>query len=500
MSLTLVLGGTRSGKSAHAEALATDTSRPVRYVATADPADVTMASRIAAHVSRRPPEWETVLAQDDLAATVISDGVTLIDGLGTWLAGGRFESAPPAIAKLIAASAVAEVIVVAEQAGEGLLPTDHLARAWLDALGEAVQLLSAAADRVVYVVAGRPLTLPPPTRHAPSPTTVADQPDLRHHGDRDVRPGDTDHAVNVLAGGPPDWLRAVLLDALNSASSRYPDEEAATAAIAAMHDREPAEVVITNGAAEALWLLGPALRPRHVALIQPGFTETEAALRMHGIQLERIFEPDGRTVTADLVVVTNPTSPDGRLRTMAEVLALQGHDTILVVDEAFMSMVPGEPGSLVRERLKGVIVVRSLTKLLSVPGLRAGYALAPVPLANAIRAVRPPWSVNALALVALQAAASHPAEMAELARRAAAEREDLQARLEALPVRVWPSATNFVLIEVPNGPRLVDALRARRIAVRSAGTFPGFTPNHIRLTARDAETNRELVLALGDAL
>jgi len=114
--------------------------------------------------------------------------------------------------------------------------------------------------------------------------------------------------------------------------------------------------------------------------------------------------------------------------------------------------------------------------------------------------VRPPWSANSLALTVLQAAAAHQPQLHQLAHRAAAEREDLQERLAGLPVKVWPSSTNFVLIQVSDGPGLIARLRSERIAVRPAGTFPGFTANHIRITARDPESNRRLVAALGAAL
>ncbi len=498
MSLTLVLGGTRSGKSAHAEALALATTLPVRYVATADPEDRSMSDRIAGHVARRPTGWETLVAGADLAATVLIGGVTLIDGLGVWIAGQDCRAVYAAIDRLIVASRQAEVIVVAEQAGEGMLPLERGAREWLDTLGAATQRLSSEASQVDYVVAGRPLRLPAAIG-SPQPAALADSA-LRHHGDRDVRPGDADHAVNVLAGQPPAWLREALVAALDADAHRYPDESRAAAALAALHGCEPDNVVITNGAADALWLLGPALRPRRVALIQPGFTETEAALRVHGVELERIFEPSLPSSAADVVVITNPSSPDGRLRGREEVLALAGRGRVLVVDEAFMSLVAGEPASLAHALNDGVLVVRSLTKLLSVPGLRVGYVLAPAPLAAAFRAVRPPWAANTLALAALQAAAAHPDELAELAARAGAERADLQQRLARLPVTVWPSATNFVLIEVPDGLRLIETLRAQQIAVRPAGTFPGFGANHIRLTARDPESNERLVSAIGAAL
>jgi adenosyl cobinamide kinase/adenosyl cobinamide phosphate guanylyltransferase len=162
MSLTLVIGGTRSGKSAHAERLARAAGRPVRYLATADPGDVGMSERIARHVARRPAEWETVVAGDDLAGALRGDALALLDGLGVWIAGAlhRGVDVTAQIDRLIDASRSAEVIVVAEEAGHGLLPMNPVSRTWLDALGDATQRLSAAAVRVDLVVAGRVLRLP----------------------------------------------------------------------------------------------------------------------------------------------------------------------------------------------------------------------------------------------------------------------------------------------------------------------------------------------------
>ena len=186
------------------------------------------------------------------------------------------------------------MIVVAEQAGEGVLPADGASRAWLDTLGEATQRLAAHASRVEAVIAGRAVRLgaspeaagPALNGDAPPPAALAS---LRMHGDRDVRPGDADHAVNVLAGGPPEWLRTALLVAFERDAGRYPDEGEATAALAALHGREPEEIVPTNGGAEALWLLPAALRPALAACVHPGFTEAEAALRAHGVPIVRVL-------------------------------------------------------------------------------------------------------------------------------------------------------------------------------------------------------------------
>lgn len=516
MTLHLVLGGTRSGKSAHAEALAAATGLPVTYVATGAAIDAEMDERIAVHRARRPPTWTTAepaAGTDPLhaAADVVrAGGCARLDGLGGGIATALHEAADAAQARartLRAARALGAAassgapgtaIVVAEHAGCGLAPADPLGRAWLDLLGEATRVLAEAAATADLVVAGRAVPLP-------APAAAPADPALRVHGDTAVRPGDADHAVNVLGGGPPAWLRDVLAGALEDDAGRYPDERAAVAALAARHGRDPAEVLPANGAAEALWLLGPALRPRLAAVVHPAFTETEAGLHAHRVPVVRVhrdpardfaLDPGAVPEAADLVVLGNPVSPSGTLDPRAAVLALRRPGRTVVVDEAFMDLVPGEPASLAEEPLPGVLVVRSLTKSLAIPGIRAGYALGTPDVIERLRAVRPPWSVGAPALAALVAAARRPEATAATAHRARAEREDLVARLDAAGVRSWPSHTNFVLVAVDDGPGLVARLREQRIAVRHAATFPGLGPEHVRLTARDPQANARLVDAL----
>jgi histidinol-phosphate/aromatic aminotransferase/cobyric acid decarboxylase-like protein len=296
-----------------------------------------------------------------------------------------------------------------------------------------------------------------------------------------------------------------------SRAAAYPDEGPATAAVAARHRRPPEEVVLLNGAAEAFWLLAQVLRPQLAVVVAPSFTEPEAALQAAGRRVRRVrrdpddfrLDPAAVPAQADLVVTGNPNNPTGTLDPAATLAGLARPGRLLVVDEAFMELTPGEAESLAGRRdLPGVVVVRSLTKLWGLAGIRVGYLVAPPQTASLLRAARQPWSVNCLACAALAAWADSGADhAAQRVQQLAATREQLAAALAARPgVRIWPSAANFLLLHVADGPATLHRLAARGIAVRPCHSFPGLTSNHLRVAVRDPADNQRLVDALGAAL
>ncbi|MCZ2803843.1 Rv2231c family pyridoxal phosphate-dependent protein CobC [Modestobacter sp. VKM Ac-2983] len=334
--------------------------------------------------------------------------------------------------------------------------------------------------------------------------------DLRHHGDVEVGPGLVDLAVNVRADAPPAWLRAVLVDALD-ASAAYPDPRPARAAVAAAHHRDPAEVLLTAGAAETFTLVARALRPHRAVVVHPSFTEPEAALRAAGHPVERLLltgpgyrlDPAAVPADADLVVVGNPTNPTSVLHRAADLAALARPGRVLLVDEAFADTVPGEPESLAaRTDLPGLLVVRSLTKTWGLAGLRVGYALGPADLVAALAAQQPHWPVSTPALAALAActAPSARAEAEEVAQRLTEHRAALLAALPPAVEVVAEPRSSFVLLRVPAGARVRERLRARGWAVRRGDTFPGLTSDHLRVAVRDPETSRAFASALAETL
>lgn len=520
--LTLVLGGQKSGKSGLATRRATASGRPVVVVAPAVVRDGEFERRVERHRADRPDHWRTVETFDlrEALADAGSGSFVIVDALDTWLAetledAGVFvgdDEADPllrdkAVSDVLAAvrtfaddvrASDCEVVIIAGQPGLGAHAVGAGARFYVDLHGLCVQALSDAADDVLFTVGGRVLPL-----HRDDPQANLVNPNLREHGDTQVPRGAVDLAVNVQPG-PPTWLAERLAaDIVNSA--RYPDDAPARAAIAARHARPQEECLPLNGAAEAFWLAARVLRPRHAACVHPSFTEPEAALRAAGIPVTRVmrradsgwlFDPSEVPDDADLVVLGRPDNPTGALDAPAVVEELARPGRVVLVDEAFADFLDDAGGFASRRDVPGVVSVRSLTKLWGLAGVRVGYLTGPAEIVTALERARQPWSVNHLALTALEQLAGVEDERLERAGEVARTREDLVHRLRSIDgIDVWDSAANFVLLRGPvRGLR--DRLLEYGLAARRADAFPGLDDRFIRVAVRDRSIN----LRLADAL
>jgi len=332
--------------------------------------------------------------------------------------------------------------------------------------------------------------------------------DLDFHGDLELDDGLVDLAVNVRPDAPPRWLRQVIGAA---DLSRYPDQVHAVAAVAARHGRQPEEVLLTAGAAEAFVLIARAFDGERAVVVHPQFTEPEAALITAGHKVERVVLPppfvlDASLVPADadLVVIGNPTNPTSVLHPARTITSLARPGRLVVVDEAFADCVPGEPQSLAAEGdLGGLAVIRSLTKTWGLAGLRVGYVLAAQAIIERLRDAQPPWPVSSPALAAA-VACSQPAAAAEAeqwAKTLSADRDHLLtslADIEGVRVLSRPSAS-FVLLQADR-PDLRSALRERGFAVRRGETFPGLDERWIRIAVRDPATTNTFADALRSVL
>jgi adenosyl cobinamide kinase/adenosyl cobinamide phosphate guanylyltransferase len=169
VTLLVLLGGARSGKSQLAQRLALDSGAPVTFVATATARDDEMAAKIAAHRTERPPAWSTVEEPFDLSgalARVPADTTVVVDCLTLWVANliDRGDDARVVFALARETSATAAhrrgtTITVSNEVGLGVVPATELGRRYRDVLGEVNRIWSARADRVWLTIAGKALPL-----------------------------------------------------------------------------------------------------------------------------------------------------------------------------------------------------------------------------------------------------------------------------------------------------------------------------------------------------
>jgi cobyrinic acid a,c-diamide synthase len=330
---------------------------------------------------------------------------------------------------------------------------------------------------------------------------------LRHHGDAEVGEGLVDFAVNVYDGPRPRWLDDALRASLNDIA-RYPDPREAERALARRHGRQPEDVLATAGAAEAFGLIARLRDWKRPVVIHPQFTEPDVALTTAGHSPEHVIlteatgfalDPEAVPEAADLVIVGNPTNPTSVLHPESAIRALLKPGRAVVVDEAFMDAVPGERNTLGGTPMPGLIVVRSLTKLWSIPGVRAGYVLAEPDVIANLRNLQPPWSASTTALAAMIACSTEDARAEQDARTRRLERDraTLVAGLTELGIDVAGNpAASFVLARV--GAGVHARLRDAGYAVRRCDTFPGLDQTWIRIAVRTSDVTAKLLATLTD--
>ncbi len=326
---------------------------------------------------------------------------------------------------------------------------------------------------------------------------------------------------------------AAILDAIREGVARldrYPDPRKLLfrEAVGARFGVPPDCVLPGNGAVELIALLPRAAAAvrgaREALIVAPTFTEYARACRIAGCQVRHLFldpeegfRPDPDRIVraargADLVFLCNPNNPTGAAISREEVSRLREAlpaGILLLVDEAFADFCPEV--SVIREAgtRDDLVVIRSLTKIYGLAGLRSGFLVGPDRLVEAVEELQDPWSVNSLAQAAATAALAETAFAEETRRRIDVERAFLETALRGIEGwEPFPSAANFILVRLgaasPDGRTIADAALsrrycsplARRILLRPCDDFPGLGPRYLRLAVRTREENLALVRLL----
>jgi threonine-phosphate decarboxylase len=337
-----------------------------------------------------------------------------------------------------------------------------------------------------------------------------------------------DFSANINPRGlPPQARERLVRDASDPRLlSLYPDPSARVLRNALSEQLAvDADAIVVGPGAESL--LAPILRylrPQQALVPVPAFSEYRRVCEQQQIEfapfplqrsdlfrtpvdtLCRCIESDAPAA----VLLNNPHNPSGAMLGIDEVRRVA--DTAitflatLILDEAFIDYAP--QASLVREAASrpGLIVVRSLTKFYGCPALRVGYAVAHPDTVRCIATSLPTWPVTQLAIDALALAVADR-EFAEASlRENAVERGLLSESLSALGLVVFPSAANYLLLELAAGMPTASELRARliakhRILIRNCDSYENLAPGHyVRVAVRTRQENSRLTEAFADEL
>jgi L-threonine-O-3-phosphate decarboxylase len=335
-----------------------------------------------------------------------------------------------------------------------------------------------------------------------------------------------DASASLVPFGPPQsllrGLRRALKPGVASPLVVYPDRSYADLrrSLADHHAVPPEAVLPGNGAAELFtWAARDAAAEGVSCLPAPGFADYKRSLAcwggswqhlplaLHGwgkaaMHLEDAFPAGLAAAVGKPLWLTNPHNPTGQLWSKASLLPLLQRHPLLIVDEAFLPLVPGgEAHSLLALAANHprLVVIRSLTKLFAIAGLRLGYAVADPQRLERWAGWRDPWPVNGLAAAVGPALIADARWQRRVQHWLAREEPWLRERLQRFPVlRALPSAANFLLLhgEESLEPLRLELLQRHRVLLRDCRSFSGLDHHWLRLAVLDRRRNRRLLGAI----
>lgn len=320
-----------------------------------------------------------------------------------------------------------------------------------------------------------------------------------------------DFSVNINPLGMPRSIQDNWTSWLSLAAD-YPDPEARELKqlLASCNGIGESMILPGNGAAELIMLIAQRLRGRTVLIAEPAFPEYEAACQSQGCSIrrhlldERTWNLDADRLLSDAegasaVFLCSPANPTGTRYTSCEVekiaAACLERNCLLIVDEAFYDF--AEPPETVLPLVKkypNLLILRSLTKMYAIAGLRLGYAAGNAELIHSLQQTRPHWSVNAIAMQAGKECLLDGAHARHTRRFIGKERERLFDFYREEGFRFSDSKVNFYLLQPPDEQdteQLLYHMLERGIVPRHTYNFPGLEGRWLRIAVKtESENNR----------
>lgn len=331
-----------------------------------------------------------------------------------------------------------------------------------------------------------------------------------------VNPDDVlDFSVSIN----PDPLPPSVLDAVHeSRITRYPDSGCLflREKVAEFNDVDTDEVLVVNGTSQGMFLIVSSLlkEKQPVCIVEPTYSEYKDACKLKTENIIDIdmSETDNFSFQTNQIIsavevekpvllwLCSPNNPTGRYLEENDFEQIRQvcirNNTILILDEAYVCFVPSE--KRYNPLRKNVIVLRSMTKDFSIPGLRLGYLLAETGLIETIKRWQPEWSISSPAQDAGVAGYAAISYYENSWFRTVQRRDKMMTELASLGLKVYESCSNFFLVEVDNVDALKSALWKNLILIRDCRSFN--LKNTIRIGVRTETENQKLISSIREYL
>ena len=325
-----------------------------------------------------------------------------------------------------------------------------------------------------------------------------------------------DFSANLNPAGMPAQIKQAVIGCLDRCEA-YPDPHQTDLkrALAEYHRTSPSRICCGNGAADIIFRIALALRPKRALIIEPAFSEYRDALELSGCSIEEhilreedgfhldgsVLETVGRT-RPEMVFLCTPANPTGIIADRELVLMLADRcaqsGARLVLDECFMEFVLREEDHSVMDRidsLPNVIILKSFTKYFAMAGIRLGYCVCGNEAdAEKIAGCMQAWPVATTASAAGIAALQCLDDQEEIKAFIVRERQKLMDGLKKLGCRVFDSQANYVFFRSP--VLLDEPLIEHGIMIRNCSNYAGLGDGYYRAAVRTEQENRIFLEAL----
>ncbi|MGL4372950.1 MAG: threonine-phosphate decarboxylase CobD [Turicibacter sp.] len=329
-----------------------------------------------------------------------------------------------------------------------------------------------------------------------------------------------DFSANINPLGLSHEVRMAMIESIDLVQ-RYPDITyyELKKAIGNYEFINPEDLVLGNGAAEVIFNITRALKPRHALLYTPTFSEYEDALLAVDCQIKRYFlKPnfllddefiEAITEEVDMVFVCNPNNPTGVLTSKNYLLKVlkqaQKVNATVVVDESFLDFIVDKETysaiSLINQ-FDHLIVVKSLTKFFAFPGIRVGYGISNnQSYIKNLNKISVPWTVNTVAVAGAISALTQQTYIAQTIEYVQIQNEYLYNELSLFAqLSVFKGSVNFLFFKLLCDLDLKSELLKDGILIRSCANYPGLDESYYRVAVRTEAENKKLIQVLENVL